>query len=60
MGEGDASARQETPSKHSYDSPKVVKTPKGDEDKYTYEELMETYANIASNVVTQGNIIKQQ
>ena len=36
------------------------KTPKGDEDRYTYEELMETCANIASDVVTQGDLIKQQ
>ena len=59
-GEGDASARQKTPSKPSYDSPKVVKTPKGDEDRYSYEELMETCANITSDVATQGEIIKQQ
>ena len=57
-GVGGASARQETPSKHSYDSPRVVKTPKGDEDRYTYDELMETCVNIASNVVKQGDIIK--
>ena len=60
MGEGNASTRQETPSKRSYDSPRVVKTPKGDEDRYTYEELMETCVNIASDVVTQGDLIKQQ
>ena len=50
MGEGDASASQKTPSKPSYDSPRVVKIPKGDEDRYTYEELMETWANIAHDV----------
>ena len=36
------------------------KTPKSDEDRYTYEELMETCANIASNVMKQGDIIKLQ
>ena len=36
-GEGAASARQETLSKRSHDSPRVGKTPKGDEDRYTYE-----------------------
>ena len=39
-GEGVASARQETPSKRSSDSPKVGKIDKGDEDRYTYEELL--------------------
>ena len=39
-GEGSASSRQETSSKRSYDSPRVVKTPKGDEDRYTYEEFV--------------------
>ena len=60
MGEGAASARQETSFKHSYDSPKVGKPPKGDEDRYTYEELMETCANIAADVASQGTLIKQQ
>ena len=60
MGEGAASARQKTSSKPSYDSPRVGKTPKGDEDRYTYEELMETCANIAADVATQEKLIKQQ
>jgi hypothetical protein len=38
----------------------VVHTPKGDEDRYTYEELMATCGNIAADVATQGTIIKQQ
>jgi hypothetical protein len=38
----------------------VGKTPKGDEDRYTYEELMDTCANIAADVATQGELIKQQ
>ena len=59
-GEGAASARQGTLSKRSHDSPRVGKTPKGDEDRYTYEELMDTCANIAADVATQGELIKQQ
>ena len=59
-GEGVASARQETPSKRSSDSLRVGKTPKSDEDRYTYEELMDTCANIAADVANQGEIIKQQ
>ena len=39
---------------------RVVKISKGDKDRYTYEELMETCANIASDVVKQGDIIKLQ
>jgi len=49
-GEGAASARQETLSKLSIDSPRVGKTPKGDEDRYTCSELMQTCANIAADV----------
>ena len=53
MGEGDASARQKTSSKRSYDSSWEVKTPKGGEDIYTYDELMETCANIAQDMENQ-------
>ena len=53
MGEGSASTRQETPSKCSNDSSRVVKTPKGDEDRYTYEELMEMCANIVKDMENQ-------
>ena len=58
-GEGSTSARQETPSKRSYDSPRVVKTPKGDEDRYTYDELMDMYANIVKDMEKQGEEIEK-
>ena len=60
MGEGDVSARQKIPSKPSYGSPKVVKTPKGDEDRYSYEELMETCANIAAPLKEQSSNNKEK
>ena len=47
-GDGAASARQETLSKRSHDSPRVGKIPKGDDDRYTH------------NVSSQGTLIKQQ
>ena len=50
MGEGSASTRHEALSLPSYDSPKVGKTPKGDEDRYTYDELMELCAKIIEDV----------
>ena len=55
-----ASTRQKTSSKRSYDSSRVVKTPKGDEDRHTYDELMGTCANIAQDVANQKKQIDHQ
>ena len=38
----------------------MVKTHKGDEDRYTYDELMETCANIAHDVENQKKQIEKQ
>ncbi|KAI3667207.1 hypothetical protein L6452_42256 [Arctium lappa] len=57
-GVEDASARQETSTKPSNDPPRVVNTPKGGEDRYTCDELMETIANINMNVISQGHKIE--
>ncbi|KAI3746108.1 hypothetical protein L6452_08530 [Arctium lappa] len=54
-----ASARQKTSNKRSKDPSKVVKTPKGGEDKYTYNELMETIANVNLDVIKQGSEIEE-
>ncbi|KAI3692310.1 hypothetical protein L6452_32124 [Arctium lappa] len=54
-----ASARQKTPTKTSKDPSKVVSTPKGGEDRYNYEELMETIANFNMDVLKQGAEIEE-
>ncbi|KAI3673212.1 hypothetical protein L6452_39328 [Arctium lappa] len=54
-----SSARQRTPTKSSSDPPRVVNTPKGGEDRYTYDELMETLANINEDVLSQGKLIEE-
>ncbi|KAI3684718.1 hypothetical protein L6452_33943 [Arctium lappa] len=55
-----ASARQKTSTtKRSNDPPKVVKTPKGGDDRYDYNELMETMGNINMDVIKQGKDIEE-
>ncbi|KAI3719582.1 hypothetical protein L6452_20484 [Arctium lappa] len=54
-----ASARQKTPTKTFKDPSRVVNTPKGGEDRYNYEELMETLGNINLDVLKQGAEIKE-
>ncbi|KAI3667881.1 hypothetical protein L6452_42951 [Arctium lappa] len=54
-----ASARQKTPTKTSKDPSRVVNTPKGGEDRYNYEELMETLGNINLDVLKQGAEIEE-
>ncbi|KAI3707154.1 hypothetical protein L6452_25419 [Arctium lappa] len=54
-----ASARQKTPTKTSKDPSRVVNTPKGGEDRYNYEELMETIANVNLDVLKQGAEIEE-
>ncbi|KAI3718881.1 hypothetical protein L6452_19766 [Arctium lappa] len=54
-----ASARQKTLTKTSKDPSRVVNTPKGGEDRYTYNELMDTIANINVDVMSQGKEIKE-
>ena len=54
MGEGSVPARKETPSKPFYDSPRVVKIPKEDEDRYTYDELIDMCAKIVEDMEKQG------
>ncbi|KAI3758157.1 hypothetical protein L6452_05709 [Arctium lappa] len=54
-----ASARQKTPTKTSKDPSSVVNTPKGGEDRYNYEELMETIANVNMDVLKQGAEIEE-
>ncbi|KAI3735607.1 hypothetical protein L6452_15114 [Arctium lappa] len=51
--------RQKTPTKTSKDPSKVVNTPKGGEDRYNYEELMETIANVNLDVLKQGAEIEE-
>ncbi|KAI3746496.1 hypothetical protein L6452_08930 [Arctium lappa] len=59
-GVAGASARQKTSTtKRSNDPPKVVKTPKGGEDRYDYNKLMETLGNIDLDVIKQGKDIKE-
>ncbi|KAI3677943.1 hypothetical protein L6452_37217 [Arctium lappa] len=55
----DASARQKTPTKRSKDPSRVVNTPKRSEDRYNYEELMETLGNINLDVLKQGAEIEE-
>ncbi|KAI3735855.1 hypothetical protein L6452_15376 [Arctium lappa] len=54
-----ASARQKTSTKSSKDPSRVVNTPKGGEDRYNYEELMETLGNINMDVLKQGAEIEE-
>ncbi|KAI3678335.1 hypothetical protein L6452_37622 [Arctium lappa] len=54
-----ASARQKTPTKTSKDPSRVVNTPKGGDDRYNYEELMETLGNINLDVLKQGAEIEE-
>ncbi|KAI3715334.1 hypothetical protein L6452_22313 [Arctium lappa] len=54
-----ASARQKTPTKTSKDPSRVVNKPKGGEDRYNYEELMETIANVNMDVLKQGAEIEE-
>ncbi|KAI3735822.1 hypothetical protein L6452_15342 [Arctium lappa] len=54
-----ASARQKTPTKTSKDPSRLVNTPKGGEDRYNYEELMETIANVNMDVLKQGTEIEE-
>ncbi|KAI3707545.1 hypothetical protein L6452_26166 [Arctium lappa] len=54
-----ASSRQKTPTKRSKDPSTVVNTPKGGEDRYNYEELMETLGNINRDVLKQGAEIEE-
>ncbi|KAI3672495.1 hypothetical protein L6452_38584 [Arctium lappa] len=49
-----ASARQKTPTKTCKDPSRVVNTAKGGEDRYNYEESMETIANVNLDVLKQG------
>ncbi|KAI3715497.1 hypothetical protein L6452_22481 [Arctium lappa] len=58
-GVAGASARQKTSTKRSKDPSKVVKTPKGGKDIYTYNELMETIANVNLDVIKQGSEIEE-
>ncbi|KAI3681196.1 hypothetical protein L6452_35981 [Arctium lappa] len=58
-GVASASARQKSFTKRSKDPSKVVKTPKGGEDRYTYNELMETIANVNLDVIKQGSEIEE-
>ncbi|KAI3677790.1 hypothetical protein L6452_37060 [Arctium lappa] len=53
------SARQKTSTKRSKDPSKVVKTPKGGEDRYTYNELIETIANVNLDVIKHGLEIEE-
>ncbi|KAI3685636.1 hypothetical protein L6452_34889 [Arctium lappa] len=57
-GVAGASARQKTSTKRSKDPSRVVNTPKGGEDKYNYDELMETIGNVNLDVLRQGSEIK--
>ncbi|KAI3746114.1 hypothetical protein L6452_08536 [Arctium lappa] len=54
-----ASARQKASTKRSKDPSRVVKTPKGGEDRYTYEELMDTLGTISLEVHNQDLEIKE-
>ncbi|KAI3672560.1 hypothetical protein L6452_38651 [Arctium lappa] len=54
-----ASSRKKTPTRRSKDPSKVVKTPKGGEHRYTYNELMETIANVNLDVIKQGSEIEE-
>ncbi|KAI3771424.1 hypothetical protein L6452_02588 [Arctium lappa] len=58
-GVEDASARQKTSTKRFKDPSRVVNTPKGGEDRYNYEELMETLGNINLDVIKQGSEIEE-
>ncbi|KAI3685687.1 hypothetical protein L6452_34943 [Arctium lappa] len=54
-----ACARQKTSTKRSKDPSTVVNTPKGGEDRYNYEDMMETIANVNLDVLKQGAEIKE-
>ncbi|KAI3746836.1 hypothetical protein L6452_09278 [Arctium lappa] len=54
-----AYARQKTPTKRSKDPSRMVNTPKGGEDRYNYEELMDTIGNINIDVLKQGADIEE-
>ncbi|KAI3701743.1 hypothetical protein L6452_27053 [Arctium lappa] len=54
-----AFARQKTSTKRSKDPSWVVNTPKGGEDIYNYDELMETMGNINLDVIKQGADIEE-
>ncbi|KAI3665305.1 hypothetical protein L6452_43929 [Arctium lappa] len=54
-----ASARQKTSTKKSKDPSRVVNKPKGGEDRYNYDELMETMGNINLDVIKQGADIEE-
>ncbi|KAI3759025.1 hypothetical protein L6452_06598 [Arctium lappa] len=58
-GVAGASARQKTSIKRSKDPSKVVKTRKGGQDRYTYNELMENIANVNLDVIKQGSEIEE-
>ncbi|KAI3771832.1 hypothetical protein L6452_03001 [Arctium lappa] len=54
-----AFARQKASTKRFKDPSRVVNTPKGVEDRYNYDELMETYGNVNLDVINQGLEIKE-
>ncbi|KAI3718298.1 hypothetical protein L6452_19162 [Arctium lappa] len=55
-----ASARQKTSTtKRSKDPSRVVNTPKGGEDRYNYQELMDTIGNINLDVIKRGSDIEE-
>ncbi|KAI3702329.1 hypothetical protein L6452_28064 [Arctium lappa] len=54
-----ASARQKASTKRSKDPSRVLNTPKGGEDRYNYDELMETIGNVNLDVLKQGSEIKE-
>ncbi|KAI3746383.1 hypothetical protein L6452_08814 [Arctium lappa] len=49
-----ASARQKTPTKTSKDPSRVVNTPKGGEDRYTYDELMDILGTLSQEINDQA------
>ncbi|KAI3702079.1 hypothetical protein L6452_27729 [Arctium lappa] len=58
-GVEDPFVRQKTSTKSSKDPSRVVNTPKGGEDRYNYDELMETMGNINLDVIKQGSDIEE-
>ncbi|KAI3685125.1 hypothetical protein L6452_34359 [Arctium lappa] len=57
--EGAFTRQKTSTTKRSNDPPKVVNTPKGGEDRYDYNELMETMGNINLDVIKQGKNIEE-